>query len=553
MDSILDMMKKLLYSFIALFCLCSCGTDLSEIEDRLDQLEQEENNQKKKKQELEKEINDLDNQNDQTNKDIDELEKEMNKPQLYSFDILAIDNPMQLVENVKGEIEGDSIINCWIVNITSDKKLIPRFEFKGESVSIDGKKVDSGVTVCDFSKPAKLTVSNAGQTKSYVIYVQSYTGLPVLWTETNKREDISTTTKYYNASFKLVEGTKTRAAGDITEAKVKIRAVGEVKWYQSAVHDSYQMGKNSYTIVFPSNVSLMNDPLNNDWDLRPNADDNTMLRNQTAYYMGKISNLDYTPRFHFVDLMLNGRYYGTYMLGDHIENNANRVDVGFSGFILKIGTNASGVTFRTSKLEQPVTIVSPSTSAGDAYYQEITQYMSKAENALFGSNFTDADEGWQKYLDMDSFVDWYLINEIAKNDDGAFVTDCFMSLKQNGKLKMGPLWTFEKAFGNSKDNSPRGFVIKNTKWFSRLFEDPAFVEKVKERFSYFYDHQTDIVNEINANGEYLKYSAQENNHKWGVFDAYKKTGFTPGALYLNEVQSMKEWLSRRMEWLKSEL
>lgn len=547
------MMKKLLLSVMTLLCLYSCGTDLSEIEDRLDDLEQQGQDLQRKGNDLEKEGDQIQKDIDDANKDINDLNQKLNAPELLSFDLLAIDNPMQLVENVKGEIEGDSVVNCWVVNITSDKTLIPRFEFKGESVTIGGKPVESGVTPCDFSKPVKLTISNAGQTKSYTVYVQSYTGLPVLWVETNKRENISTTTKYYNASFKLVEGTKTRAAGDITEAKVKIRAVGEVKWYQSAVHYSYQMGKNSYTVVFTNNVSLLGDPINNDWDLRPNADDNTMIRNQTAFYMGKISNLGFTPRFHFVELMLNGRYYGTYMLGDHIENNTYRVDAGFNGFILKVGVNASGVSFSTDKLEQPVTIVTPSSLMGDSHYQYITEFMSDAEAALFGSNFKSESEGWQKYLDMDSFVDWYLINEIAKNDDGAFNNDCYMNLKQNGKLKMGPLWTFEKAFGRSKDNSPTGFVIKNTRWFKRLFEDPAFVEKVKERFAYFYNHQADIINEINANGAYLEYAAQENNNKWGVFDAYKKTGLNSGTLYLNEVQSMKDWLVRRMEWLNKEL
>ena len=547
------MMKKLLLSAMTLLCLYSCGTDLSEIEDRLDDLEQQGQDLQKKGNDLEKEGDQIQKDIDDANKDINDLNQKLNAPELLSFDLLAIDNPMQLVENVKGEIEGDSVVNCWVVNITSDKTLIPRFEFKGESVTIGGKPVESGVTPCDFSKPVKLTISNAGQTKSYTVYVQSYTGLPVLWVETNKRENISTTTKYYNASFKLVEGTKTRAAGDITEAKVKIRAVGEVKWYQSAVHYSYQMGKNSYTVVFTNNVSLLGDPINNDWDLRPNADDNTMIRNQTAFYMGKISNLGFTPRFHFVELMLNGRYYGTYMLGDHIENNTYRVDAGFNGFILKVGVNASGVSFSTDKLEQPVTIVAPSSLMGDSHYQYITEFMSDAEAALFGSNFKSESEGWQKYLDMDSFVDWYLINEIAKNDDGAFNNDCYMNLKQNGKLKMGPLWTFEKAFGRSKDNSPTGFVIKNTRWFKRLFEDPAFVEKVKERFAYFYNHQADIINEINANGAYLEYAAQENNNKWGVFDAYKRTGLNSGTLYLNEVQSMKDWLVRRMEWLNKEL
>ena len=97
-----------------------------------------------------------------------------------------------------------------------------------------------------------------------------------------------------------------------------------------------------------------------------------------------------------------------------------------------------------------------------------------------------------------------------------------------------------------------GFWIKNTSWYARLFKDPAFVAKVKERFNYFYGKREDIMREINANAEYLKYAVQENEKKWHTFYTYTWPNYDIWGSYNNEVQSMKEWLNARFEWLKGE-
>ena len=70
-----------------------------------------------------------------------------------------------------------------------------------------------------------------------------------------------------------------------------------------------------------------------------------------------------------------------------------------------------------------------------------------------------------------------------------------MNLARDGKLKMGPLWDFDIAFGNVNYNGcdkPEGFWIKPVAWYARLFQDPSFVQKVKERFAYFYDNREGI-------------------------------------------------------------
>ena len=542
-------MKKYLFSVIVSCALLACSSEIDDLKKEIAGLEDA-------SRKLTHTKDSLQNANDKTQKDIDNTQgqidqalQDINKVTLAYFEFLHADNPYQLVEDVKCEIAGDSVV-CWVPNIMPNKVLIPQFSYQGKSLTIGGKAVESGVTSIDFGKPQKLTVTSDLLSKDYTVYVYSYTGLPMVWLTTNNREDISVSDLVYEAKLKIVENARTRGAGDVIEANARLKAIGPLSWVSSKLDGSSQMGKNNYRFTINAAYSVLDDPMNTTWELLSNAKDATMLHTQTGFHLGKISNLHFTPHFHFADLMLNERYFGTYLLGESIDYTNNRTGVESNGFIVKIDASNGRTYFKTDNLEQPVTIVSPTVFSGDEDYQFISNYVRSAESALFGSNFTDATEGWQRYLDMDSFVDWYLINEIAKNLDGDFGAECYMNMKRDGKLRMGPLWKMERSFGYG-DSSTSDFVIKNVKWYNRLFQDPAFVAKVKERFTYFYNHKNDILKEIDADVSYLRNAIPENNNKWEVFsgssadDVRKK--------YQKEVTTMKSWIEKRMDWLNDEI
>ena len=542
-------MKKYLFSVIVSCALLACSSEIDDLKKEIAGLEDA-------SKKLTQTKDSLQNVNDKTQKDIDNTQgqidqalQDINKVTLAYFEFLHADNPYQLVEDVKCEIAGDSVV-CWVPNIMPNKVLIPQFSYQGKSLTIGGKAVESGVTSIDFGKPQKLTVTSDLLSKDYTVYVYSYTGLPMVWLTTNNREDISVSDLVYEAKLKIVENARTRGAGDVIEANARLKAIGPLSWVSSKLDGSSQMGKNNYRFTINAAYSVLDDPMNTTWELLSNAKDATMLHTQTGFHLGKISNLHFTPHFHFADLMLNERYFGTYLLGESIDYTNNRTGVESNGFIVKIDASNGRTYFKTDNLEQPVTIVSPTVFSGDEDYQFISNYVRSAESALFGSNFTDATEGWQRYLDMDSFVDWYLINEIAKNLDGDFSAECYMNMKRDGKLRMGPLWKMERSFGYG-DSSTSDFVIKNVKWYNRLFQDPAFVAKVKERFTYFYNHKNDILKEIDADVSYLRNAIPENNNKWEVFsgssadDVRKK--------YQKEVTTMKSWIEKRMDWLNDEI
>jgi len=213
--------------------------------------------------------------------------------------------------------------------------------------------------------------------------------------------------------------------------------------------------------------------------------------------------------------------------------------------------------FAVPHLENVVNIQDPEVQYSDENYRYAKDFVMKADEVLFSSNFTNPSTGWQAYIDMDSFVDWYLIQEIGKNLDGNFDTSCFMHLARGGKLKMGPMWDMDVAYGNIDQANqscyrPTGFHIKNVQWYTRLFRDPVFVKRVKERFNYFYSRQDEILANVNADAMYLKYSAQENDAVWHLLNVKTWPNYNIWGSYQNEVQELKVWFVTRMEWLKTQ-
>lgn len=470
-------------------------------------------------------------------------------PQLTEMFFSADKNPFQLIEDQKCEIIGDSVVVCWIRHIIDNKKLVSHIAFNGDSVALDGIIVESDVSQCDFRKPVILTVFSGNDRKEYTVYVHSFTGLPIVSIETENRKAIVSRDDYIDATFRLEENVTTRSSGDVIESKCQIKGRGNSSW----IHTS----KKSYTLKFPEKVSLFDDPKDKSWVLIGNSFDKTMLRNYLAYYIGSLSKMDYSPRFHFIDLILNGSYWGTYMLGDKLKISKHRVNVGDDGYLLEIDERAEydgDIYFRTPHLWQPINIKDPDVEVGSEAYNYIKDFVITAEAVLFSEEFKDPINGWQKFIDIDTFLDWYIIHEIAKNYDAlSLYTSCYMNLKRGGKLKMGPIWDFDVTFGNNTNPQiyPVDGLVYNSTWYCRLLEDPLFRNKAKERFTFFYERRNMILNMINETACYLKYSVEENDNKWSTLYEAGFGNYNVWGCYMNEVNYLKNWFLKRMEWLNN--
>lgn len=335
-----------------------------------------------------------------------------------------------------------------------------------------------------------------------------------------------------------------------------IKGRGNTTW------ESYP--KKPYQITFESNIGLLSYPPGETWVLLANYKDQTLMRNDLAMFLSsKMGHIDYTPRGCFVNFILNGQYRGIYQIVEHLEVDKQRIDVGEDGFLLEIDGKAhyDDVTFRINHINQPISIKYPEVMENDADYNYVKDFLLKAEEALFSDHFTDENTGYRHYIDMDSFVEWYLVNEISKNNDAAFYTSCFMHLKRNGKLQMGPIWDYDWAFGGYKKdkqgrtvaNIPENFYIKYVEWYQRLFEDPLFVEKVKSRFNDYYSNRQQIYDHIDENYRLLVNYVVYDNMIWERVCDRDNSEEKVKAAYLKRTNNLKEWIEKRMQWMKANI
>ncbi len=236
-------MQKYCLLIFCLFFVSSCTTDLDVIEQRLDDLE--------KKDSL-----------------------EIKDPSVFDVSFLASDNPLQLISDIKGKIECDSLIECWANHIMESKLLVPHINWKGRSLTLNGKDYIEKQTY-DFSAPVELIVTDGEKEKKYYIRFHSYTGIPVVYIKTDGNVPIDSKENYVHASFVIKEDIITRSSGVVFADSVYVKGRGNYTWNHP---------KKPYRLKFDKKVSLLGEPKDKSWVLLANYTDRTFLRNYIAFF-----------------------------------------------------------------------------------------------------------------------------------------------------------------------------------------------------------------------------------------------------------------------------
>ncbi len=461
------------------------------------------------------------------------------------------ENEDKLVDDIKCNIVGDSLIECWIPYLLDDKLLKPTVTFDALECIIDSLPYKKGETLVNFRRPVRLQLRSNKASKEYLMLVHSFTGLPVVRIQTKDNVEIISKKNYVEASISIQEDIINDNLKGIEDTPVLIRGRGHSTWKY--------FPKKPYRIKFDNKVEFLDMPKDKSWVLLANYKDNTLLRNHIAYWLGSISNLEYTPRFQFVECILNGNYNGIYQLGENLKISKHRLNIGDEGFLLEMASNEDGSEpyFTTKHLQPPFYFKDPDVVVGDDNYCYARDFLNEAENVLYSEIFLDPAEGWRKYFDETSLVDYYLISEITKNVDAVRWTSTYVNFVRGGKIKMGPLWDYDSAFGNETyDNcdKPEDFYTKLFGWYPQLFKDPSFVDAVKKRFDFFYRKKANLMSEIDQTARFLTKSAYEDNVVWGILDIDKRGEFDhrhfQGGGYDKEVEWLKDWICIRLDWLK---
>ncbi len=218
---------------------------------------------------------------------------------------------------------------------------------------------------------------------------------------------------------------------------------------------SWNFEKKPYRLKFDEKQSPLGAPAAaKKWTLISNHGDKTLMRNILAFEVSRRVGQPYTPFCHPVDLIINGEYRGCYQLCDQVEAASDRVPAK-DGYLIEIDAYAwdEEVMF-ASKTGIPVTIKHPDEDdITDEQKRFIEDYFNKFEAAALASNYTDANSGYRKYLDLDSFLRNFIIGEFCANTD-AFWSVYMYKDAADGKLYTGPTWDNDLSFDNDYRTHP---------------------------------------------------------------------------------------------------
>lgn len=313
--------------------------------------------------------------------------------------------------------------------------------------------------------------------------------LPIMNVTTDK--PIPEDKSWVTGKGSLMDGSKR-----IFDGKLQIKGHGNYTW---------TLPKKPYNIKLDKKQRLFDMSEDKDWALMANFLDKTLISTALAMRVGQASTSSYalpwTPKSKFVDLTLNGNHVGVYQLMETIELSPERVngtevkgDTGLSStgtYLMEINhqghphdiTTTQGVTIDFTKPDNK-----DITTSQAAY---IKGYIQDFENLLYSN---DKAFPYRAKADLQSFATWYIIEELASNQDSTFNGSCKCykspdTATAKGVLHMGPLWDFDISFGNTvnEDHKPDEFYVRNTagplgqtaKWIIKMFDDPMFVDAVK--------------------------------------------------------------------------
>jgi len=473
-------------------------------------------------------------------KDKDTLSSEAT---IVRFSFLKKNNP-SLSSNMGLEIADNKIKGNVPFNVSLDE-LVATFEYTGVDIKIEGVSQVSDVTTNNYKEKLTYTIVAADRTTAtYEAEIIRFTGLPLVFITTDNGEPIDSKEEYRKGNVEIVAGSEF----ENLDVEMKIRGRGNSTWWIG------QNAKRPYQMKLSDKAEILGMPKDKKWILLADYSDKTMLRNKTAFELGYRSKLDWTPASVHAEVIINGEYNGTYLITQKVEESKNRVNIGKDGFLMEIDQlgrlDLDDIYFETAQFL--INIKEPKLEKGDAEYNYITAFMADFEVALYGDDFKDSDLGYAGFIDVDSFIDWYMINEISKNVDAKSFSSIYMHMIPGKKMKMGPIWDFDLGFGNvnySSAEHPEGFRIKDNPWISRMFEDPSFVAKVKERFLYYRANEALMLSTIDDSSAKLNRSQYENNRVWHTLGTYIWPNPVWYGTHQEEVDRLKGWIVERMDWL----
>lgn len=320
--------------------------------------------------------------------------------------------------------------------------------------------------------------------------------------------------------------------------------------------------------VTNNNVSILGMPKENDWILNSLAYDPSLIRDYLSYNLYRKTG-NYSPRGKYCEVVIDGDYKGLYILMEKIKIDENRVDIlkitnvdnlypdVTGGYLIKSDKNSGGDPIAWTMNGAPFIYDKPNPSEITYRQKQYIYNLFMNFQTVMDNQNRSLENGFPSIIDVPSFVDFFLINELASNVD-AYHFSTFFHKDRNGKLRAGPIWDFNLTYGNdlfmwggdrSRTDEWMFDNVDNNgaKFWKDLFLNSTFkcylTKRWKELTStdqpfYYTNINTDIDSLVLLLGE----ATYRENSRWGTVDNHS-----------GHIAAMKTWIQKRITWLNSRL
>jgi len=365
------------------------------------------------------------------------------------------------------------------------------------------------------------------------------TGLPVIYIETENAAPIVSKEDWVSTKVKVVSDNP-EYSFEKTDYQDQIRGRGNTSWWYP---------KKPYRIRFRENTSMFGLTAARNWVLLANYKVATLMADTVAFELGqRFDGPLFKNHYVYVDVVLNGQYNGIYILTEHMRVDPGRVEIDKrNGYLVELDVYYDeDPKFTTRNLNLPVMITSPDFGANieDPGYKFVKDSLNEYDTLLSDVKFPN--NGWQDKIDIDSFVDYLLINEIVFNNELNHPKSVYMCKDVGGKIRMSHLWDFDWAFGLgwavTVDVSTARTRFDGGK-FKQFHKDLNFKAKYKARWNEKYSQINSMSEFINITAQKIKISHSLDNRRWHE-----------GAInFEEEVNKLKTWWSNRISYLNSKI
>ena len=341
-------------------------------------------------------------------------------------------------------------------------------------------------------------------------------------------------------------------------------------------------------------VELGGFPEEEDWILYGPYSDKSLIRNKLTFDLSNSIGY-YASRTKFYNLFINNESKGLYVLMEKIKRDKNRVDISKlgddtvnGGYIIKIdkptgdGESCSTCYDSSFSFRSSYNTKGEISNESEIYFiyhypkpDEISEdqkdYIKSViydfETALISANSQNLID----IIDIDSFVDFFIINELSKNPDG-YRLSTFLNKDFEGKLKMGPIWDFNLAFANvdyCDGSNPEGWIYNFNNicpgdvwqvpfWWTNLMQNEVFKSALKIRWEALRSSKlsnSEIFGKINSYKDYLESNKviNQNFYIWPVLGQYVWPNYFVGSSHQEEIDFMKNWITDRLSWMDNQI